>query len=139
MQKRLYFGHPINVYHTELERFLLEKIAEEFPDWEIENPNQPRHDAGYQEWQEKTGRGMNYFFEVVLPECRGGVFLPFRDGAWGMGVFGEAEFLRDRGFPLWHVTVDGTILPIANLDEVSVLSVAETRLRIRTDKGIKPY
>ena len=137
--KKLYFGHPINAYNTELEKTLLEKIVSTFPGWDIENPNKPEHDAGYKEWHERTGRGMNYFFEDVLPKCQGGIFLPFRDGAWGIGVFGEAEFLMKLARPAWQITAHGLISPIIRLAEIPVLSIAETRLRIRTESGIKPY
>ena len=140
MIKRLYFGHPINVYNTELETRLLEKIKTEFPDWEIENPGLPHHNDGYKEYQERTGRGMNYFFEAVLPKCHGGIFLPFRDGAWGKGVFGEAEFLSKNKFPIWEITTEGEIFSEINLELVKVLTVEETRARIRTVSGeIMPY
>ena len=50
MPKKLYFGHPVNVYGTDLEKKLLEKIAADFPDWNIENPNQKNHQEGYEYW-----------------------------------------------------------------------------------------
>ena len=139
MNKKLYFVHPVNVYNTRLEVNLIEKIKIAFPDWEIENPAETKHNEGYKEWQEKTGRGMNYFFNIVLPECQGGVFLPFRDGAWGIGVFGEAEFLSKKDLPIWQISSDGEISEI-NLKNTNVLSIEKTRLRIRFASGeTKPY
>ncbi|MDO8522750.1 MAG: hypothetical protein Q7S12_00475 [bacterium] len=43
MRKKLYFGHPINAYGTDLEKNLLKRISEHYPDWDLENPNQQKH------------------------------------------------------------------------------------------------
>jgi len=109
MLKRLYFGHPVNTYNTDLESQLLQRISESFPDWEIENPNQKCHQEGYAHWKETTGNGMDYFTKQVLPSCQGGVFLPFRDGAWGAGVYKEAKFYADQGYSIWTIAHDGTM------------------------------
>ncbi len=143
---RLYFGHPINAYGTELQQELLRKIAFAFPDWEIFNPDGPEHDAAYKEYAKThvdgDGKptGMGYFFEVILPTCRGGVFLPFRDRMFGKGVFGEASWLFERKFPVWEITPDGIILPIRQLDAARCLTRDATRERIRfPDGSSKPY
>lgn len=140
--KKLYFGHPINVYDTELETKLCEEISKIFHHlgWDIENPNKQKHQDGYQLWLKTKGNGMKYYFEEVLPACHGGIFLPFRDGAWGKGVFGEAEFLFSLGHPIWRITHDFTITKLDDLSKVRVLSVEETRLRIRNTNGTTaPY
>lgn len=129
---RLYFGHPVNVYGTELELKLLNIIRREFRDWEVENPNQECHQAGYQDWKKRTGRGLDYYFQEVLPKCDGGIFLPFQDGKWGKGVFGECEFLRHNAKPTWEITHNGVISLIIFWETVKkrVLSVEETRARV---------
>lgn len=134
MHKRLYFGHPVNTYDTELEKRLLRKVMGAFPYSQIVNPNEPQHQEGYERHKRTSGNGMNYFSEEVLPNCHGGVFLPFRDGKWGAGVFKEAQYYSDRGFPIWVINPDGFIdhLRLAN---VQPLSVEETRARIRTADG----
>ncbi len=135
MKKRLYFGHPINVYGTELERRLLARIVSGFTGWEVENPNQPRHDEGYARYKRETGNGMDYYRKEVLPACRGGVFLPFRDGAWGAGVFAEAEAIASRrGGRVWTIDPHGQVRRV-DLTKVRVLTVAETRARIRDASG----
>ncbi len=134
MKNRIYFGHPINTYDTELETQLLEKIAIVFPEFDIENPNQRHHQEGYRHWKEKTGSGMDYYFKKVLPECRAGIFLPFRDGAWGAGIFGEAEFLASHDCPIYQITAEGLISQV-NLSEIWALTIEETRTRIRTAAG----
>lgn len=140
MTDRIYFGHPINTYDTELEKELLAKIAEAFPGWYIENPNRPEHQEGYRRWKEMTGNGMDYYYTEVLPTYSIGIFLPFRDGAWGAGVFGEAEFLHRLGCPILEITREGTTRQVLNMDHLPVLSVEETRTRIRTETGnIRSY
>ena len=134
MGKKIYFGHPINTYDTELESRLLQIIAGKFPEWEIENPNQEHHQLGYKAWREEIGNGMSYFFEKVLPECQAGIFLPFRDGKWGAGIYGEAQFLEDAGFSVYEIT-HGGIIELVKLKRVGSLTIEETRLRIRTDDG----
>ena len=134
MSKRLYFGHPINTYDTDLEFQLLQRISGSFPDWEIENPNQKCHQEGYARWKETTGNGMDYFTKQVLPSCQGGVFLPFRDGAWGAGVHKEAKFCVDQGHPVWIIAPDGAIVSL-DISTVQPLTVEETRSRIRTSSG----
>ncbi len=137
--RRLYFGHPINMYDTPLEKKLLRSIARQFYDWEIENPNQSKHDRGYALEKEKSGSGMAYFFKKVLPRCQGGIFLPFRDGKYGMGVFGEAVFINDRGYPIWQIDCRGRITML-RLDSIKPLSVKATTKRIRTPDGNRvPY
>lgn len=136
---RLYFGRPINIYDSRLDTILLQKVREAFSSWEIEDSGLPKHNEGYERWKKDCGNGMEYYFQEVLPNCQGGVFLRFRDGKWGAGVYSEAKYFFDRGFPVWIITPRGKI-KWCNLLTVEVLSVEETRERIRDAKGNrKPY
>jgi len=140
MTNKMYFGHPINAYNIPLESELMARISQTFPGWYIVNPNQEHHQKGYQSWKTKYGNGMDYYYKEVLPSCRIGIFLPFRDGSWGAGVFGEAEFLDQRGSLIYQITHDMVISRIGDLSRINVLSIEETRLRIRTASGeIAPY
>lgn len=130
MKKVLYFGHPVNVYGTPLEQALLERITRQFSDWQVENPNQPKHDDGYKRYGDRTGRPMDYFVIEVLPAMNGGVFLPFRDGKFGAGVYKEAEVLAARGCPLWLINAELEIRELT-LDPTLALGVDETRARVR--------
>lgn len=134
---KLYFGHPVNVYGTELESKLIEIIRRHFQDWELENPNQVRHQAAYKDYKKNTGRGMDYYFNEVLPGCDGGIFLPFRDLKLGAGVFGEAEFLHLHRKPVWEITHSGVISLVMYWSTVEkrVLSVDETRARVYGANG----
>lgn len=142
MSRKMYFGHPVNTYGTELEWRLLSLVTERFPQWEIVNPGDAAHEAGYQRYRAAKSGGMGYFFEEVLPECQSGIFLPFRDGAWGAGVHGEAKFFLDRQRLVWRITHEGAIrlLGASLLAALPVLSVEETRERIRNaDRSLKEY
>jgi hypothetical protein len=131
---KLYFAHPINVYDTELERALLECLAQRFPGYEIINPNAPEHAAGYQ------AKGMAYFLEDILPKCDECVLLAFRDGMIGKGVYAEAEQLHAICCPVWEILPDGLTFKTWAPNPARRLSVEDTRERIRNpDRTPKPY
>ena len=136
---KLYFGHPINVYSTQMERELIGKILDEFSGWRLENPNQKKHDDAYMARKKAGLNPMDYFFNEVLPSCAGGIFMPFRDGKFGAGVAGEAKALADRGLSIWKIDHHGDISSWNPNDENTVLSVAETRARVRGPNGFLPY
>lgn len=133
----IYFGHPVNFYmgskfnvHGDKEEQLIKIIESAFPKFTIYNPNQKCNQENYKLWKQKYGNGMKYFFEVVLPERDAGIFLPFEDGMWGKGVFGEAEFLYNQGKPIWEIDLKGRIKSIEKSNFSKCLSVEETRERI---------
>lgn len=133
MKPKLYFAHPINTYNTKLERFLLAKIAERFPEYEIVNPNAPEHYAGYK------ARGMDYFTQDVLRGCKVCVFLAFRDGKIGRGVFTEVMTIVWCHLRALEIEPDGVIKDWTP-DYSRRLTVEETRARIRNpDDSPKPY
>lgn len=143
MIQKLYFGYPINVFDTELEKFLLQCLNSVFRKWyEIESPNCEKHQRGYQLYKQETGNGMDYYSKEVLPTCSAGVFLPFIDKMFGKGVFTELTYFLERNSPVWEVNHRGIIASIFNFDSVQtrVLTVEETRERIRyKDGGLRPY
>jgi hypothetical protein len=142
---KLYFGHPVNTYDTELEERILAALTRIFPERTIENPNQPHHQEGYSRYKHERRSGMLYFYEEVLPHCDGGVFLPFGDGMWGAGVFGEADFLMNHDKEVWVITPGSlsqgaiAVLKVRTLDDVSALTPEETRSRVYCPEGFRPY
>ena len=58
-----------------------------------------------------------------------GVFLPFVDGMFGAGVFGEAEFLQKRDKSIFQIDWAGMISPM-KIDLSRKLSIEETRKRV---------
>ena len=139
---RLYFGHPINTYGTELERELLAKIAERFPGTCIVNPAEPEHQEGVKRWQEKQGWSMGYFLKELVPTCDLGVFLRFRDGKIGAGVYGEVTSLEARTCSVYCFVEEAgnwRIIPWSP-NHRDALTVEETRVRIRdADGNTIPY
>ena len=130
----IYFGHPVNVYNTEKERKLIGAIMNFFPHFNIENPNQSHHQENYKIWREKTETGMNYYFDIILPEMYAGIFLPFEDGMWGKGVFREALNLHNRKVPIWEINFDEKIHKISKLNYSKYLSIEETIRRTYGDR-----
>ncbi|MEX0877370.1 MAG: hypothetical protein WDZ40_00725 [Candidatus Spechtbacterales bacterium] len=145
MGRKLYFAHPVNTYDTKLEEILLNAIAQDFAGWEIENPNQQKHQDGYMRFKEEKGNGMLYFVDVVLPACDGGIFLPFRDSKWSAGVAKEAMYFLYKRLPAWQISLKGNLVVTMDLlprdlAKDKVLSVEETRARLRdTDGNPLPY
>jgi len=127
--KKVYFGHPINIYGTTTEGLLIKAIERGFPDWEVENPNQPYHGEGYQRFKAENGNGMLYFYEEVLPQMDAGVFLAFEDGMFGAGVYKEAQFLVDNGKNIFEIDLEGGLTGLV-LNESRKLSVEDTRARV---------
>ncbi len=142
MRPKIFFSHPVNTYNTPLEAFLLQKIAEHFPQYDVENPNQPHHQEGYERYKRERGNGMAYYYEEVLPDCgAGGVHLPFRDGKYGAGVFGEAVRLDRLACPVWSISPEGVITE-AYVEQMRryALTAEETRKRVYDpEKGMLPY
>lgn len=140
--KILYFMHPVNIYDTPFEIRCEGIIHRRVPEYSIENPNRPWHQAGYQRYREMVGKiGMDYFMEVVLPAVAAGAFLPFRDGMVGAGIWKEADWFTERGLPLWEINVhSGTLFKVERIPDNRRLTVEETRERIRNPDGSrKPY
>ena len=106
---KLYFAHPVNTYKTLLEEAIVQFITHIFPNDEIENPNQPHHQEGYKAYAKRAQesdtkhRGMNYFYDKVLPECNGCVVMPFLDARLGLGVAGESGWYVKREMPAWFI------------------------------------
>lgn len=165
-KQKLYLGRPINLFNTREDGDLLKAVAEFFSDCQIEDPSQKKHGEGYAKYkslkgQEYNGRivnsGMDYYFQEVLPDVDAGIFVLFRDGMFGKGVFGEAEFLEQSGKSIYEVDFDwkkyisssvGRPLNLVrfislNLDSSRCLSVEETMKRVYVDgdfkKGIKSF
>jgi hypothetical protein len=118
----------------------LKLIEATFPEWTVENPGEQRHRNGYRRFLKKKGNGMLYFTEKVLPSCEGGIFLPFRDGRWGAGIFSEARILLAKRRPVWLITLSGRATRLQSMKGIVPLSVSETRQRVYKKGGtIRPY
>ncbi|MCL5018756.1 MAG: hypothetical protein M1416_03265 [Candidatus Pacearchaeota archaeon] len=126
----IYFAHPINTYNTDLEKVLVEIIKLGFPRYTLENPNQQYHQENYKFWKENFGNGMKYYFEEILPKMSAGIGLPFEDGMYGAGIFGELKMLSEMGKPIWRISWNGGIREIEKLNPELALSVGDTKKRV---------
>jgi len=127
----VYFAHPINSYGTKLEPELIKKIELYFKICDVENPNQKKH---HDECKRRKDAGLNvmeYFFKEVIPGCAACVCLPFRDGLFGAGIYGEAEIFHQQGKRIFSISPDGEIKEIKFKDMIG-LSIEKTRERIKT-------
>lgn len=126
---QIYFGHPVNTYGTDDEQRLIGIIHREFPDYDIENPNQQKHQEGYKQFKEEYGNGMEYFYTQILPNMDAGVFLAFDDGMFGAGVYNEAQWIFNNGKQIYEINQNDDISDLL-LTESRRLSVEETRSRV---------
>jgi hypothetical protein len=135
--KRVYYAHPKNLYGTRFEKKTLKQIAYQFPKTKIENPNQAHHQLKY------DARGMDYFFDDVLPKCDACCCQIYLDGKWGSGVAAEAIFFLKKKQPVY--LIDPQTIMIRPLTETEkalllkkdpflVLTIEQTKLRIRKKK-----
>ena len=130
-RKKLYFAHPINTYDTPLENKMLELIRWHFPVFDIENPNQPKHQENY-----KKG-GMDYFYGV-MNGCKGGsVAAPFLDGVVGAGVAGEMIYHLNAGKAVWLIEAPRLIVirPLF-AEEILMLLRWDKMMNVATSKEI---
>jgi len=127
----LYFAHPVNTFNTQEERDLVKTLENIFPDFEIYNPNKKYNKENYRLWKEETGRGMNYYYEAILPQMDAGAYLAFKDGMIGAGVFNEAEFLLSNNKIVWEIGWNHDLEKINSLDYSRRLSIEETRAKYR--------
>ena len=106
-----YFPHPINLYDTPLERSLVLLIADHFniAANAVENPNQPHHEEGYQQYAKRAKqaatnhKGMSYLYDEVLPYCDGSTVMPFLDGRMAIGTAGETNWYIKEGLPVFAI------------------------------------
>lgn len=129
---KIYFAHPVNTYGSELERQLMVAIERLLPGAVVENPNQEVHQRGYQTTKLRTGNGMQYFEEEVLPQCDRCVILAFSEGTLGAGVVKEAQFFLALQQPVWEIDpYIASLTVIHRIDPKRALTVEQTRERIK--------
>jgi len=130
-RKKLYFAHPLNTYDIPLEYKMLRLIKKSFPQFDIENPNQTRHQEGY-----KKG-GMDYFYKIVI-NCFNVVAWPFLDGKVGAGVAGEM-YTPMKHWGKWPLIIQTPRLKNirqCSFDEISALIHWHEMKDVATNKEI---
>lgn len=124
---RIYFAHPITDYGSKRQADALTALEaywrEERPrqPLEIENPDQPHHQAGY------VARGMDYF-KGIVESCWSLAFMRFPNGAIGAGMGREIKWAFNTCGRVYEL-FDGRIYHVANMP-TPILTVEETRTLI---------
>lgn len=131
---KIYFAHPITDYGTERQASAIAAIQKFFEDrgtpLELENPDQPRHQEGYDR------EGMDYFRKVV-ESCHGVVFMRFPDGSIGAGVGKELRWSYLNSSRMYEV-FDGKVYPLTGDMPTPILSVEDTRATIKRYRVAAP-
>lgn len=125
----IYFAHPVNSYNTSLEEQLVSIIENSLPEYEVLNPNQQKHQIGYQIYKKQTGNGMAYYYSKVLPRTSAGIFLPFPDGTFGAGVGGEAKWFMEHNKPTYVISPGG-LITMQEIELNKILDVPATIKRV---------
>lgn len=118
----IYYAHPVTWYDTPAEADDVARL-ERILGAPVLNPNGQDHQAGY------DVRGMDYFFEDVLPQCSACVVRSFRDGMIGAGVWSEAAWFARRGMAVLETYAHG-LMPFS-FDERRRLSLDAGRVRVK--------
>jgi hypothetical protein len=103
----IYFGHPGPTYNTKYEKDGIERIKEEFPGYDIINPNQASTQSKYK----KQGFDIFYNFIDKSDFC---VFMTMPDGKWGVGIYEEAYYCFKSGkksYELNPISGEITLIP----------------------------
>lgn len=131
---RMYFAHPITDYGTKRQADAIAALEaywrEERPrqPLEIENPDQPHHQAGY------AAHGMAYFKDVV-ESCWSLAFMRFPNGAIGAGMGREIRWKLIGGGHVYEL-FDGRIYHVES-PPTPVLTVEETRALIADIRDVR--
>lgn len=123
---KIYFAHAVNSYNTPIETAFEILIANALTGDDcdlIENPNQLKHQQGYEKYaerQKESGtqhKGMSYFYDEMIPQCTNGcVGVPFLDMRLGLGVASEMKLTIELNRPVWIVVSEISRLPITTRD-----------------------
>lgn len=123
---KIYFAHPINTYGDRIEKYAIDFIYKLYPDCVLINPNSPEHQIGYERV------GMKYFRKIVRG-CDRIVVLPFSDGSIGAGMGKEILWALKFGIKVIQLKPFEDIEEIFNLKFHRVLTVEETRIKLKRD------
>ncbi|HKL24238.1 MAG TPA: hypothetical protein VJ912_02805 [Candidatus Nanoarchaeia archaeon] len=127
----MYFAHQADIANTFKEEEFISVLDSSFSEFKIYNPFQKHNQENYQLWKKEKGNGMEYYYEVILPNMEAGVYLAFKDKKIGAGAFHEAEYLIDKGKPVWEIDWNFDLEKINSMDYSRYLTPDETRERYK--------
>ncbi|SFB52474.1 hypothetical protein SAMN03159496_04653 [Rhizobium sp. NFR07] len=130
---RIYLAHPVTDYGTERQAAAIAALRKYWAEerstqpLEIENPDQPRHQDGYDR------EGMDYFKKVV-ESCDRLAFMRFTDGSIGAGVGREIRWGLLSCFAVYEL-FDGWLYHVQYMP-TPILTVEQTRAKLAEIRGV---
>lgn len=97
---RCYYAHTMTSYNSTIEKKdieLLEKLG-----FEVENPNQPKHQKGCEQYAKLHGwdKVMDYFKKVIEEDCDMVAFRSLPNGQILSGVAAEVQHAISINYPV---------------------------------------
>lgn len=132
----IYFAHPVNIYNTDIEKKCIELINQKFKNCIIINPGDDYYQNDFKGYREKNPENYMIYFKNLVEGCSIIVYLPFRDGMIGAGVWYEIHQLSNFVDSIYEINLIDNDINNVSIDYVDQhkLSIDETRIRIK-----KPY
>lgn len=100
MKLKCYYAHTMTSYGSTIEAQDLITIKE--LGFDVENPNQAKHQVGCQRYAEEFGKDkvMEYFEKIILNECDLLVFRALPNGQILSGIAAEVKYALALGIPV---------------------------------------
>lgn len=136
---KIYFAHPVNTYNDDTDRLCINIIKNELGN-QIINPSDDLIQSTFKEYRLKHPDTYMEFFKDLVSSCDTIVYLPFKDGKIGAGIWFEVKSVSENGGKIFEINLNKTddvyLNPLMEVDFEHVnnnkLSVDETRIRIKT-------
>lgn len=138
--KSVYFAHPVTHYDQPIEldeiNVIISMLGDEMAsNIEIMNPNQKWLGQAYQNRKNNDHPDVFGLFTEIARACDICVGATFLDGALGAGVAKEMISCLENDQPVYLIFyADNNVrffYPVASLDNYMILTVEETRTRIK--------
>lgn len=130
---KIYFAHPINTYETPVDEKCIQIIKDNLGE-QIINPSDKLIQKTFGEYRIAHPDTYMEFFKELVSSCDTIVYLPFKDGMVGAGIWYEVKNVFENGGKIYEID-----LPTDSVSEVDFpyvdgkrLSVEDTRIRIKT-------
>jgi hypothetical protein len=128
----VYFAHPINTYQTEIEDICLYLIKDKLTD-KIINPGDIMIQKTFADYRAEHPDDYMIFFKDLESTCDAIVYLPFRDGMVGAGIWYEVKEMNIKGGNIYEIDLENDEIKKIDFEYVDnkKLTVEDTRIRIK--------
>lgn len=137
-QLRIYFAHPVTMYETPRETEVLNLIQKKYPNSIIYNPGAKKFQDLFSKYRDQHPDDYMKFFFDIVGKCDMVITYPFEDGTIGAGKGKEMEHGYNNGLEIY--LIDNKTLEfnkVNDMNDIDIMSVEETRNKIKQIKGIK--